>query len=87
MNSFLDKTHIYGNLAIIIGIISFIPIILKMFETKDTNNFTWTNLFLAVLSNIMWILYGSSIGSESVIISGVLYLLIYVFICFIKFMH
>ncbi len=79
------RAEIYGDLAIITGIVSFLPVIFNMWHTKDTSNFTWLNLLLAFTSNIMWILYGLITGSNTNIISGSLYFLIYFYISIIKF--
>lgn len=79
-----EKT-LFGDLAIITGIISFVPILFKMTKTKNTSNFTWGNLYLAIFSNIMWVLYGLSSNSITNIVSGILYFIIYFYISSIKF--
>lgn len=78
--------HVVGMIAVLSGIISFIPILMKMRITHNANNFTWLNLVLALFSNITWLLYGYLTNSTTNIISGVLYFIIYSFIVWIKFM-
>lgn len=66
-----------GILATIIGIISFLPIIYRIMITHDTSNFTYTNLGLALISNVLWIVFGINKKVMTSILSGVLYLFIY----------
>lgn len=73
-----------GTLAIITGIISFLPILFRMHDTRNTSNFTWINLTLALVSNILWFLYGYLTKSFANIVSGVLYFLIYLYIVNVK---
>lgn len=78
--------HVIGMIAVLSGIISFIPILMKMSVTHNASNFTWINLFLALFSNVTWLFYGYLTNSSSNIISGILYFIIYSFIVWIKFM-
>lgn len=80
-----EEYFLIGDLAVILGIISFIPILIKMWKTKDTSNFTIINLLLAISSNILWIIYGIYTKSSVNLISGSLYLFIYLFITSIKY--
>ena len=48
----IDK-HLYGKLAIVTGIISFIPIMYQIWKTKNTSNFTHKNLLLALFSSCL----------------------------------
>jgi len=81
LNSHVDMI---GILATIIGIISFIPVIYGVYQTKKTNNFPYKMLLLALISNILWIIYGSLIGAFSTKLAGAMYFSIYAFILFIK---
>lgn len=91
IHSFLSKTNIYkrmiGLFAVGFGIISFIPIIVKMWKTKNADNFTNLNLLLAIISNILWIYYGNISNTLDNIISGVLYFFIYFYILLIKIFY
>lgn len=78
--------HVVGIIAVLTGIISFIPILMKMNTTHNANNFTWLNLGLALFSNITWLLYGYLTKSFTNMISGILYFIIYSYIVWIKFM-
>ncbi len=79
----IDK-GIFGKLAIVTGIVSFIPIMYQIWKTKDTRNFTHKNLLLAIFSNIMWIIYGIKSDTSATKWSGLLYMSIYCYIMFFK---
>lgn len=76
--------NLFGTFAILTGIISFFPIIIRIWNTQNTFNFTWSNIFLALLSNIMWILYGVSSNSATNIASGSIFFLFYSYITYVK---
>ena len=73
-----------GMLATIIGIISFLPVLLVIAKTRKTNNFPYVTLTLALISNITWIVYGAFKGAKASMVMGILYVLIYAFILVVK---
>jgi uncharacterized protein with PQ loop repeat len=73
-----------GILATFIGIMSFLPILYRITQTKDTSNFTYTNLGLALISNLLWIIFGINKDVMTSLISGILYMFIYGFILVYK---
>lgn len=79
----LDK-HFIGTLAIMTGIVSFIPIMVSMWITKNHSNFTWLNLALALTSNLLWLYYGVFTNTSANVWSGILYFFIYVYILMFK---
>lgn len=79
--------HTIGNLAIITGIVSFIPIMVTMWITKNHSNFTWSNLVLALTSNLLWLYYGVFTGTSANFWSGILYFLIYLYILVFKILY
>lgn len=81
-----DK-HIIGKLAILTGIISFFPIMYKMWITKNHSNFTWGNLCLALFSNAMWFYYGNLTSSSANLWSGTLFFIIYSYILVFKILY
>ena len=81
---------IAGLLATIIGIISYLPVVYTVYKTKKTTNFPYKALFLAIISNSLWIYYGLSNPKgmdKQIILMGVLYFLIYVFILYTKLIY
>ena len=56
VSKFEVDIEIYGKLAVITGIISYIPLMYEVWKTKDTRNFTNSSLLIAIFSNIMWIM-------------------------------
>jgi uncharacterized protein with PQ loop repeat len=74
-----------GIIATLVGIISFIPVALFVHKTKKTHNFPYNTLYLAILSNILWIIYGIfAHDSQAPLLSGSLYFLVYAFILYTK---
>ena len=89
--SFLEKgdttTKLYGYLATGIGIISFFPILFKIYKTRNTQNFTYNNLALALISNLLWIFYGHYANAFASLLSGILYMFVYGFILYFKVLY
>jgi len=76
-----------GILATIIGIISYLPVLWVVHKTNKTNNFPFKTLFLALISNILWVMYGMYEPAPASILSGALYFLIYVYILYVKILN
>lgn len=83
----LLSTKIIGYAATAIGIISFLPILYKITQTNNTDNFTYKNLFLALISNILWVIYGYRKNAIAPLVSGFLYFAVYGFIMFYKIFY
>jgi uncharacterized protein with PQ loop repeat len=73
-----------GILATLIGVISFIPILTNIYKTKQTNNFTHSNILLAIIGNSLWIIFGIYNKVNSSFFMGSIYLLIYLSILYFK---
>lgn len=78
------KLTTIGLLATFIGIISFLPVLLVVYKTRNTKGFPYRTLFLALASNVLWLSYGILKDSTATIIMGVLYFLIYLYILYNK---
>jgi uncharacterized protein with PQ loop repeat len=74
-----------GIAATIIGITGFIPLVEHVNSTKKTANFPYITLYIAILSNLLWILYGILNDASATIVMGALYFAIYAFILYIKY--
>ena len=81
----IKQIEIIGLLATFLGAMRFLPIIHKVYKTRKTTNFPYTALFLALLSNILWIIYGTFDNTYANIVAGSLFFSVYAFILFIKF--
>ena len=84
---FVSFKHFAGLTATIVGVISFIPILLTVYETKKTSNFPYRALILALISNMLWLYY--SLAKDKLIdyqlaIMAILYFFIYSFILYTK---
>ena len=76
-----------GLMATLIGIISFLPVLYLIYQTKNTANFPYQTLFLAILSNLLWIFYATHKSSgvdTQIAFMGCLYLCIYSYIFYTK---
>jgi len=82
--SLKKNKNLIGKLAIITGIISFFPIMYRIWLTKNTTNFTYKNLGLALFSNALWMYYGVLGNTSANLWSGILYFGIYGYILFFK---
>ena len=87
VSSFNINENVIGSMAIVLGIVSFLPILYKIWKTKDTRNFTTTNLILALISNTLWIYYGTMKNASVNIWSGSLYFSIYIYIMIFKILY
>ena len=78
-------TKLVGDMAIVIGIISYMPVLLTIYKTKKTNNFPYKSLVFLVMAQILWVIYGYLASANATLISGLLFLLIYLFILYTKY--
>jgi uncharacterized protein with PQ loop repeat len=80
----MNYKEIIGYLATIIGVFSFLPVIINVYNTKKTNNFPYKTLILALISNLLFMISGIFKKDFILIFMGIVYLIIYSFITFIK---
>lgn len=88
--SYTNLTHLTGTLATLIGIISFLPVLYLIYQTKNTANFPYQTLVLAIISNVLWIVYatnGSPHVDTQIAFMGCLYLCIYLYILYTKLVY
>jgi len=76
-----------GVIATLIGIMSSIPIIFRVWRTKNTDFFPTFALTLSIISNTLWVIFGLYTGVLASLLSGILYLLFNVFILAIKIIY
>lgn len=83
----LNLTHSTGVLATLTGVISFLPVLYLIYQTKNTANFPYQTLVLAILSNLLWIFYAiykSHHVDTQIAFMGCLYLCAYLYILYTK---
>lgn len=78
---------ISGLFATIIGIVSFLPVVYLIYKTKNTSNFPFKSLILALISNILWIYYAFVKVDYQVAFMGTLYFFIYIYILYTKLVY
>lgn len=74
-----------GVTATMLSILSFCPVIYKIYNTKNTSNFTPLNIFLALVENVLWIAYGIINNSFANKVNGVILSCMYAYIAYTKF--
>ena len=85
LNKLKSNVFYLGLAATIIGIISFLPVVETVHKTRTTSNFPYSTLFIALLSNALWMVYGLTKNATATIIMGLLYFTIYSYILYVKF--
>ena len=82
----IKKSYI-GYIATLLGTIGFLPIIVNIYKTKKTNNFTFTSIAVSYLISTMWVYYGIHEKSNIIIFRSLSYISIYSYILYIKLMY
>lgn len=77
-------TEIIGLIASIIGLVSYIPVVYDVSVTQKTNNFPFKTLYLSIISLILWIIYGIQKMAFANIFNGVLFLVMFLYILYVK---
>tara|TARA_Y100000389_G_scaffold201314_1_gene243726 strand:+ start:749 stop:1012 length:264 start_codon:yes stop_codon:yes gene_type:complete len=75
-----------GYTGTILSVLSFLPLLINIYKTKKTNNFPYSTLILAILGNFLILLNGYFSKNNIVIFMGSIFVIIYLFIIFIKLM-
>lgn len=73
-----------GDLAVIMGMISFMPVVYTVHKTKKTNNFPYKSLVFLVISQMLWVFYGYLVSAKATFMGGLLFSLMYFFILYTK---
>lgn len=81
----MQYKEIIGYFAIIFGIFSFLPVIINIYKTKQTNNFPYKTIILALISNFLFLISGILKKDFVLIFMGIIFLSVYSFIFFTKF--
>ena len=66
----MDTNNIIGYVGTGILAITLVPQVYKTFRSKQANDLSWTYLFLQIIANVLFIIYGFGIDSLPVIISN-----------------
>ena len=74
-----------GDLAVILGVVSFMPVVYTVYKTKKTNNFPYKSLFFLIISQMLWVFYGYLVSAKATFVGGSLFSLIYLFILYTKY--
>jgi uncharacterized protein with PQ loop repeat len=73
-----------GYVAMMLSFIGFSPIVYNIYKTKQTNNFTYSSIFISFIISTLWIFYGINQNSFVTIIRSVVFIFVYSFILYVK---
>ena len=73
-----------GYIGAILSILSFLPIVINIYKTKQTNNFPYATLILSIIANLLILLNGYFSNNNLIIFMNKSFLIFYLFIIFIK---
>ena len=82
-----DVIKIVGYIAVCLSILSFIPIVYNIYKTKQTNNFPYKTIFIALLAHMCWLVYGLYSHTVATEYSGIFFVFMYLFIFYVKMNH
>lgn len=77
----------YGALGSIASLVSFLPIVYTIVKTKNTSNFVWSALLLALLSSFLWMMEGIHLGSLPLVFNTAVFIGFYIVIIGIKLLY
>ena len=83
----ISKLEMVGYVAVFLSIVSFLPVVRNIYRTKKTNNFPYKTILMALLAHACWFVYGLYSNTSATEYSGVLFILMYLFIFYIKMKH
>jgi MtN3 and saliva related transmembrane protein len=66
----MDTNDIIGYVGTGVLAVTLVPQVYKTFRSKQANDLSWSYLFLQIVANVLFIIYGFGIGSLPVIISN-----------------
>lgn len=67
----MDLTLIVGPLASVVTVASFIPQVLRAWQTRSVNDISYGMVYLLLLSAALWVSYGLLIHNSIVIITNI----------------
>lgn len=73
-----------GYIATFFSVLSFLPVIINIYKTKQANNFPYQTIILAYLSNGLFLLNGILSKNNVLIFLGIVFILIYSYILYVK---
>ena len=85
MSSFIEThLHLVGLSAATLNSLRFIPILIEVYRTKKTNNFTYLTIFFALSAALLWLVYAYFNSSIGVAINALVATISYCYILNVK---
>jgi uncharacterized protein with PQ loop repeat len=72
----------YGYFALLFGIPAFIPQIIKLYKTSDTNGFSSRTIFLYSIAMVFYIIHGINIKDNILIYGSLINLICFIYIIY-----
>ena len=80
----MGKYEYLASISLLLNIFSFITLIVNVYKTGDTSNFTWFYLFGNVISQSILIIYAKINNAWGIYLPTILILIGILFILFVK---
>lgn len=85
MDAFIESNlHLVGLAAASLNSMRFIPILMEVYRSKKTNNFTYMTIFFALSASLLWLFYAYFNSSLGVGINAMVAIVSYCYILNIK---
>jgi len=79
-----NPIEIVGFLAMLLGLISYFPVIINVHRTKKTNNFPYFSIIGLLTTQMCWFIYGLYSKTLATEYSGFVLSLTYLYILYVK---
>ncbi|MFH1121039.1 MAG: SemiSWEET family transporter [Bacteroidota bacterium] len=79
--------EIIGTIAGVLSCITFMPQVVKTWKLKSANDISPVMFFIAIISTLLWLVYGILIGSFSMIFTNVIVCLLSVVMLLLYFRY
>jgi len=83
----MDIYFLIGVTASVCVGIQFIPQLIKVYKTNQTRDISGYTLFLTIIGNILWTVYGLSKADIPIILASILILICAIEIARVKYTH
>lgn len=66
----MEPIEILGLIAAVLVVVSWVPQLAKSIKTRHTRDLSWGMICILLTSQILWVIYGYSIGSLPVLLTN-----------------
>ena len=80
----MEPYTLIGYTAGVLGVVSFIPQVIKSWKSKSMHDLSWGWLALFTTADVLWIIYGVLLSAMPVIVTNVAILLLLLVLVYLK---